>query len=246
MMIPGIAAQRRRGASVPVNDPYFANVTLLLHGNGADGYGVFTDSSPDARVITRNGAYISTARSKFGGASMFFDGLNDYIQTTHDDEFSWASTDFTLEYFFFNIAQSNMTHFAHASPTTEAVYWSFGTNMDGRMQLYYWTGATHSGIGSDVMALGQWHHAALTVSGDTIRIFANGLLQATATRVTPATPVAGYPIIIGSRNVSYPGSTPTYVGVKSHYGHIDEVRVTKGVARYVANFTPPTAPFPNS
>ena len=246
MMIPGIAAQRRRGASVPVNDPYFANVTLLLHGDGADNSTVFTDSSPDARVITRSGAYISTARSKFASASMFFDGASDYIQTTHDDEFSWASTDFTLEYFFFNIAQSNMTHFAHASPTTEAVYWSFGTNSEGRLRLYYWTGVQQVVLGSGVMSLGEWHHAAFTVSGNTIRIFADGVLQATATRVTTVAPVAGYPIIIGARNTTYASSSFPYDGVKSHYGHIDEVRVTKGVARYVADFTQPTAPFPNS
>lgn len=36
-----------------------------------------------------------------------------------------------------------------------------------------------------------------------------------------------------------------YTGTQAYNGLVDEQRVTKGVALYTANFTPPTAPFPS-
>jgi hypothetical protein len=59
--------------SVPVDpntDPNFANVSLLLYGNGINGSTSITDNSPSPKTVTAVGnAQISTAKqSKFGGA----------------------------------------------------------------------------------------------------------------------------------------------------------------------------------
>jgi hypothetical protein len=43
-------------------------------------------------------------------------------------------------------------------------------------------------------------------------------------------------MIIGARNTSNQFFT----------GNIDDLRITKGIARYTANFTPPTAAHPTS
>ena len=51
-------------------DPYFANVSLLLHCDGSDASTTFTDSSSNGHTVTAsNDAQIDTAQSKFGGAS---------------------------------------------------------------------------------------------------------------------------------------------------------------------------------
>jgi hypothetical protein len=64
---------------VPV-DPVFNNVSLLLHGNGTNGSTTITDNSPTPKTVTAVGnAQISTAQSKFGGASIAFDGTGDYL-----------------------------------------------------------------------------------------------------------------------------------------------------------------------
>jgi hypothetical protein len=61
-------------------DPYFSNVSLLLHGDGANGSTTIVDSSPSPKTVTAVGnAQISTAQSKFGGSSLAFDGSGDYL-----------------------------------------------------------------------------------------------------------------------------------------------------------------------
>jgi hypothetical protein len=82
--------------------------------------------------------------------------------------------------------------------------------------------------------LNTWDHYAFTRQGNTFRGFKNGVLQATAT---------------SSGTSSNAGTS--YIGIRAELteaftGYFDEFRITKGVARYTASFTPPDAPFPNS
>ena len=80
------------------SDPYFSSTKLLLNGNGTNGSTTFTDSSNSSYTVTANGnAQISTAQSKFGSASMYFDGTGDYLtvsNATASDVF--GSGDFTM------------------------------------------------------------------------------------------------------------------------------------------------------
>ena len=61
-------------------DPYFNNVSLLLRGNGINGSTTIIDESATPKTVTVYGnAQISTAQSKFGGASIYLDGTGDYL-----------------------------------------------------------------------------------------------------------------------------------------------------------------------
>ena len=81
----------------PTNDPYWANVVLLLHMDGTDGSTTFTDSSSYARAMTAAGnAQIDTAEFKFGTASGLFDGTGDSVQTPNGADFQFLG-DFTVE-----------------------------------------------------------------------------------------------------------------------------------------------------
>ena len=86
--VPGVWTLReqlkaKRSLLWPPNageDPYYGNVSLLLYGDGANGSTTITDSSPTPKTVTAVGnAQISTAQSKFGGASIAFDGAGDYL-----------------------------------------------------------------------------------------------------------------------------------------------------------------------
>jgi hypothetical protein len=87
---------------------------------------------------------------------------------------------------------------------------------------------------STTVSLNTWTHIAITRSGSTWRCFVNGTLEATAT--------AAVTLYTGTGLISS-GANP--VGDNSLTGYIDELRITKGYARYTATFTPPTAAFPN-
>ena len=89
-------------ATDPNTDPNFANVSLLLHGNDTNGSTTITDSSPSPKTVTAVGnAQISTAQSKFGGASIAFDGNGDWCQIANNVAFKFGSGNFTIEYWFY-------------------------------------------------------------------------------------------------------------------------------------------------
>ena len=84
------------------------------------------------------------------------------------------------------------------------------------------------------MSTGQWYHIAVCRASGSTRMFVNGT-QVGSTYVDTTTYLQT-PVFIGS---SYLGTTELL------NGYIDDMRVTKGLARYTANFTPPTTAFPN-
>jgi hypothetical protein len=93
-MIPLVLPNQRY-----VFDPYYQNVSLLIHCDGSNGSTTITDSGPKGKSPSSvNGdAKISTAQSKFGGASLLLDGSGDYINYGDDADFEFGSSDFTVE-----------------------------------------------------------------------------------------------------------------------------------------------------
>jgi len=82
-----------------MSDTYYSNVSLLLHCDGSNGSTTFTDNSPSPKTVTANGnASVSTAQSKFGGASAVFDGTGDYLSLDGSSGFAFGTGDFTIEF----------------------------------------------------------------------------------------------------------------------------------------------------
>jgi hypothetical protein len=220
------------------SDLYFANVSLLLHGNGANGSTTITDSSPNPKTVTAVGnAQISTAQSKFGGSSIVFDGTGDYLVAPASSAFTFngAVENFTIELWSYWTGPSsglNNAQFVGTAPATSpyvAGGWLLAT--DGAN--YRWFNS--SGIGGLDMPLtrNQWQHVALVCNSAAIKMYVDGI-GSTWTLST---------------NINYSLNSPLAVGAYFNTfvtGYIDELRITKGIARYTANFTPPTAPFSDS
>ena len=222
-----------------VADAYINNVVLLLHGDGTNGSTTITDSSSNAFTVTANGdAQISTTESKFGGSSLYFDGVGDYLTVPTSSDLSFDG-DFTIE-FWMKTSSFDFDSFARRVI-------SFGPNIAGALELIFYTGAASSNIsvwsnnsllitGNIAAATGNWVHIALARSGTTMKLFVDGVQSGSdSTTSTNFNAADTYGLTIGR-----------YQAGNGHFnGYLDDLRITKGVARYTTGFTPPTAAFPD-
>jgi hypothetical protein len=218
-------------------DPQFGSVSLLLHGNGTNGSTTITDSSSNALTLTRGGSVlpvISTAQSKFGGASIFLDGLStiSYLDIPASSLFSFPS-DFTFECWVYVLTQGGVFD-STVIETTGSFTNGLVLRGDNPQTSWSWT-VGGSEIGGGSLTLNEWNHMAVTRSGSTVRAFKDGTQQGTATNSIVIGPTVGTSRIGEGLSVTS----------RQLNGYIDDLRITKGVARYTANFTPPTAPFPD-
>ncbi len=215
-------------------DPYFSNVSLLLHGDGTNGSTTITDSSGSPKSITAVGnAAISTARSKFGGASIAFDGNGDYLTVSASTAFSFGSNPFTIELFAYFSSSANMALY-----DTLPIGGNGGRNSgflllkDNTNRLNVFSAGGFRGVSSISAPTGQWCYIALTKSGSTWSYRINNQSAGSFTYAFSPTDNNATIGVLGD-------SADYYIN-----GYLDEYRVTKGVARDVS--TVPTAPFPNS
>jgi hypothetical protein len=234
------------GAAQAIKDPFYSNLVLALHGDGTNGSTTFTDNSPIARATASvNGnAQISTTQSKFGGASMKFDGAGDYVTWADSADFAFGSGDLTLDAWVYRAA-SGITQII-------AAQWSAGTATDNSFLLYldtanklnfsYGSGATNTGFASaGAIALNTWTHVALSVVSSVARMFVGGVKEATTLTLVGAMNNSAQPLAIGAFQTGSPGTYGSFLN-----GYVDDFRITKGVGRWVNDFTVPDAAFPNS
>ena len=230
-------------------DPFFNNVSLLLHGDGANGSTTIVDSSPSSKTATLVGdVQISTAQSQpgFGGSSIVFDKVDDRI-TYSSSDFAFGTGDFTIEAWIFSrdVSSASARGWLQTSAVTGALQTSYNNGLaifqgiNGSSSSV--NGAICVGIGGNnlfgssgspvALFANQWQHIAVTRSGSTCRVFVDG--TEVGTRQNSSNLTGSNLVVGGYYSTSY-----------LFDGYIDDLRITKGVARYTANFTPPTAPFP--
>ena len=219
-----------KGQPVP-NDPSFSFTSLLLHGDGANGSTTIVDSSSSPKTVTAFGnAQISTAQSKFGGASILFDGAGDYLNVSYNNLLDLTSGDFTVEAWVWrNVSSVNQGIFATRTISDGVI-----VTIDGNKLVFSIINTPITVISTVDVPTEQWSHVAVTRNGDAIRVFIDGIQRGILTSLVTGT--LGNACAVGARNSG---------GANPFNGYIDELRITKGVARYTSNFTPPTAPFPD-
>jgi hypothetical protein len=193
------------------------------------------DNAEMNNLETVGNAQISTAQSKFGGASMLFDGSGDGLSFP---AFDLGSGDMTVEFW----AQQ-----AAALPylSGDGVYSGeiIAGNANNALGVFFYSGSS-SGPATNIwvyvfgvatvfqpaisISLGQWNHYALVRSSGTWRLFVNGAQIATST-------TSGTTNILGQKTIGWRNQSSF---LNYYNGYIDDLRITRGYARYTANFTP--------
>ena len=229
-----LADAQRLGLWPP--DPYFSSVVALLHMDGADTSSTFTDVKGHTFTPAGN-AQIDTAQSKFGGASGLFDGSGDYITTPDSADWDFGTGDFTVEFFIrFKALPSSNAHTIIGNYVSSTSGWAiqFRNDAPGARLTFGSSGDSPQNDFTWLPSTATWYHVAVTRASGTVRAFADGVQV--GSDVTNTEDISGSTgvLMIGALNLG---------PLQYLNGWLDEVRITKGVARYTTNFTPPTFPF---
>lgn len=220
-------------------DPHISAVLMLLHCDGVDGSTTFTDSSRAPKTVTAYGnAKVSTAQSKWGGASLALDGSGSYISSPASIDYAFGTGDFCLEAWVRLAAYptSEGILFSLRNPTAGAYSNLTKINSAGKVG---WSDGIAWRESTSAIALHQWAHIAFSRAGGVFRIFIDGVKSYEGV----------HPVDISGARVMQFGAYDADTGVPVGgflAGFADDLRITKGVARYTADFTPPAGPFPNS
>jgi hypothetical protein len=214
-----------------------ANTKLLLHMNSD-----FSDSSDSGHTPTVNGATIDTGIKKFGaGSGKFVSASSQYVTFSDSVDWTMGNGDWTVEAWFrragavaaleiifgqIGVTGANIDASFFGGIQPSGAFWA-GTNIG--VVSHQLTGST-TGLND-----GNQHHYAMVRSGINFLLFADGVLDASLADLgTSSINDSAFNFSIGRMGER----------VGNYYnGHVDEFRISKGVARWTSDFTPPTSEY---
>jgi hypothetical protein len=191
----------------------------------------FVDSSGTPKTITVNGTPTQSAtQSKFGEKSMFLNGVS-ALRIASNSAFGFTTGDFTVEFFLYYTGGTGYVFFYSMSNGYDQ-YASYGLR-SGTKRPWVWNEGDVLQGSTDVTN-DVWQHHAVVRSGGVLTLYLDGV----------AIGSTSFGNNLGSSTVMNIGDNGA--GAQRTNGYIDEFRVTKGAARYLANFTPPSMQFLDS
>lgn len=216
-----------------------SNTKALLHFDGADASTTITDESGKTWTAYGN-AQLDTAQAFFGSSSLLLDGNGDYIASADHADWYFGTGDFTVDCWF---------RFAVVDTTSTYTFFSQLGDASHYYNCYYYNGGIYfqqvnGSLNINILnytptiSANTWYHFAVIKVSNVYRFFINGVQF--GTDATDADEVADFagPFEVGRINIA------GYYGYLN--GWLDEYRVSKGIARWTTNFTPPPAPYPYS
>jgi hypothetical protein len=211
------------------------NTSLLLNYTNA----AIFDNAMMNDLETVGNAQISTSVKKYGAASMYFDGSGDGLNGVISPLFDFGSGSFTVEFWAYCVSTSGTGFFVscwdNSGGSDANSSWLIRLDSGNVITHFMQGSGTYNTLTSTALSTNTWFHFAWVKNGTTQTMYING------TSVASGTVTGSMNAVIRSLKVGYQGAATNYLN-----GYIDDLRITKGVARYTANFSVPTAAFPNN
>jgi hypothetical protein len=176
-------------------------------------------------------AQVSTSILKYGSGSMQFNGSGNYLVTPYTPNLVFRTGDFTFETWLFwtggnsenNVIMNNASGgFNLKLQGTTAANWALENSYIGQL-ADFGTAPTKN----------VWHHIAVTRASGTLRAFIDGVQ-----------------VYVGANSTDFVNTGAWYIAGNGNSlslymtGFLDDLRITKGIARYQGNFTPPQQALP--
>lgn len=208
---------------------------LLIHLDGADGATSYTAET--GQTVTFSGqAQLDTTQKKFGGSSLFCDGSSDYISVPSHTDFAFGTGAFTVE-FFFRLTALNILHILYSHGGSNSLEVTGGVLFVNTTDIGYYCSGTRISGSNSILSANQWYHLAFVGNGGAngsrnIKLYINGTQ-------------------IGSTftyDYNFSQESPWFGANEDSSGEclsgwIDEIRISKGIARWTSNFTPPDSEY---
>ena len=228
--------------TIPTAPPTnITNTSLLLNFTNA---GIF-DNTGKNNLETVGNAQIDTTTKKYGTGSMEGDGSGDYLLLPASPNLEFGSGDFTIEFWWYptSTIRQALYHGSFGADWSIGIdYSSVGTNQ----KIGIWASSNGTswnlinadgggnGIGTTTVTQNAWNHIAYVRNGTTWMLFVNGNRDLNLTGISGS-------IVNRSTYQKAIAVWWSSGSMAQMVGYIDDLRITKGVARYTSNFTPQTS-----
>ncbi len=225
------------------NDDYSV---LLIQSDNLHGDLTFVDSSVGGtnHTVNPNGdVHHSTTQvnAGFGSSSIYFDGGGDYFSVLESTDFDIYGADFTIDFWMqtssgdfpvLDIHSAASSYYSTrlyvlSDGTFQAIIGSSNDGGSGTTTLFTTTSTVNDG---------QWHHIALVSEwGGNSVLYIDGVNAASGATGTRDTTLGM--VLVGAEWYA------DAIHAVKYTGYLDDLRISKGIARWVTDFTPPTVPY---
>lgn len=172
-----------------------------------------------------------------------FDGDGDYLSLAPDAGFDFGTGDFTIDTRFkLSVPIPNDTHHVLYSRTDggtdfmEVTLYRYAATGTTLPHVFGYRDGVNFNISSDMgldLRTNTWYHIEVCRKNGVIQFFLDGVAKPLAGNLNPATDFRySGDAVVGTQGAQY------------FHGDLDEFRISKGIARHTAAFTPPVAPYP--
>lgn len=201
-------------------DPYWNNTVLMLHFDGSLNSTTIPDTT--GKTVTSTGVTLSNTYHRFGGMSGAFSySGHTYLTIPSNVDFDFRTGDFTLEAWILSTAATGVNQMIMCHQ-----FGGISFYLDTNMRLAFaQDNVVMKVTGTTTLNSETWYHVAATRSNKKLRIFVNGIQE--------GSDVLDYTDYKSTSNMIIGAGSPTQCW---YSGAMDELRITKGVARYTSNF----------